>query len=445
MVPLMAGRDSFQIVASQAAFGMTKESEEWAVRALSPCDERLQDGRQIPDMATPASAVITNRILTTITPPSVPGATMWNLAALSPPLPDVAFMYKKWDPMTQDPLTVAWTVVPYADVKPGTLAAIRGVNANLSLTYTVDSGTLHGSAEQVRQTQKGHTFSLNASALNDQGMVLIAQYGDKLTKASDLVIATQQALTDPEPDDRNIGSALIITDVPLTTDAIFAKDPHAVRQNARLGAYVPLKLNDPVTLFEPVGENVYRGAVSPVTAPPYPGPLPVALQTDIPNDPDTQYPTLITVGPPIVEDNVTWDQILASVCPTNMQTGIVFFEGLSVSASIDVKTVAALEVVATGRSPWTGFMSESPDDSEEVQRRVHEMQKKMASGYPASFNFLGTLLSNVLPYLGMAAAHVARGLYTKYVRPWLTRDGGQNLRESQRQRNIGSYIEPSLD
>lgn len=404
--------------------GLSVAGEEWCVRAISPCDERFEEGRQIPDLATAESAVITSRQITAITGPGGTGQ-LWNLLVVTIPVPEIAFIYKKWQPSdVSDPTTLPWTVVRYRAVQQGVLNITGRSASSTQYSYKITDGTLLTQAEQFRQSAKGLTLNLNASALNNQGMVMIAQYGEKMTYVSDFaydfedVVAPEQLNVGGETSTGvtsplNMGPVYVIDEVPTTTDQIFQKDPHAVRQNARLGAYLPLKFNDPVSPFQPVALAELRAdGESSASATPISALVPLVVQsTTTTSTISKQWLQSPDHGPPAG----TRASICGTAGLTNMQVGTVFFEGISLSASVDVKAVAALEVVATGDSTWAGFMRSSPEEDDVVQKQVHAVQRRLPSGHPSSYNFLGTLLTKVAPMLGGLAVDLVTSLYHKFV------------------------------
>lgn len=399
-------------------YGITRAGEEWAVRAISPCDERLQEGRQIPDLAGTTSAVITQRIITAITPPTMTGTdSTWNLLVVTPPIPDVAFMFKRWS-ASADPGTLDWEVVVFRDVIPGrtNLAIASHLVDTYAFPFPGETNTILNSAEQYRVTQKGHTLNLNASALYNGGMILAGQYGDKMYIKGDMILQGDDAfITSPNSVPvENMGSILVIDDIPASTEEIFAKDPHAMRAPARFGCYLPLKFNDPVSPYSATVSNAYYSDDGTTVIRAITGPLPVYERKyrgdAIANA--TQFKPIIWGE---VDPLANYRPVLSSVGTTNTQTGVIYCEGLDVKASIDIKTVAALEVVASGTSPWTGFMKDCPEEDDVVQKQVHSVQRRMDSAYPASYNLVGTLLSSVLPALGGIAVNLVKGLWTKYV------------------------------
>lgn len=384
----------------------TVEAEEWAVRAISPCDERVQNGRQIPDGSSAPSAVITSRILTVIEPPATVGSEkLWNCQFVVAPLPDVAFVYKKWT-SAQTNKDVPWVPVTYDNVRFGSLqfpadptianpnppdVALNpgGVGRNI--------GTLLTNAEQTRQTMKGLTIELNASALHNGGMVLAGQYGDKITRVVNTILSPKTGYATPDYDKIPAsckGAAYVVQNVPSNTEQLFDKDSLAVRMPARKGVYLPLKFNDAESPYAETDSNQYPSAE---------GPIPVMFQTKYDGFNQTQEFLPAPNG-----------NFLGSAGLMNMQTGVVFFSGLELEASLDVKTVSALEVVPRSVGNWTGFSQESPENVPDAQRHVHEVQRKLASAHPASYNFLGTLLATVLPYLGDVAKAVVGGLVSRF-------------------------------
>lgn len=402
----VGGRSDLTRLAESLGFE-TVEAEEWAVRAISPCDERLQNARQFPDNSGTDSAVITSRILHTVVPPAE--ATMWNCIVYFPPLPDVAFLYQAWDPTTGVVSDAKWTAVPYRDVQHGeaTWPVEAGTPPSDNYPAMINRGTLIAQVEQFRQTQKGATINLNASSLTNQGMVLTAQYGDEPV----LLPGFEQGdLSDPVV--AGFGSAelrgtvIALRDIPVTTDGIFAKDPHATRTPARLGSYLPLKYNNPVSPYRGVTSNEYYSTNGTNRAENN-GPAAVVLSFE-------EFGGQVMVPIYTAAPTSAHTTVLTSVGWTNMNTGIVYFEGLDPKATLDVKVVAGLELVATGDSVWTGFMEPPPQGSDEAQRQVHAIQRRLPSGFPASYNSLGTLLSMVMPYLGKLATDLVGGWINKF-------------------------------
>lgn len=390
----------------------TVEAEEWAVRALSPCDERIQNGRQIPDGSTTASIVVTSRVITAITSPD--GEKPWNLLVATVPLPDVAFLYKAWRTMDVKPKD--WTVARYTNLDAGSI----GISTNNNTTPypveptigSVQTGALVKQARMVRTTMKGHTLSLNASSTTNQGMVLAAQYGDLMPKVSNarLTLASEDPVYDSV---KESGSVILIENIPETTEHIFQIDPQAVRQSAREGVYLPLKFNNSKSPYTSVQTNNYWNETEGTAKDnlPIQGPLPVMVRYRSANN-EREFNEFLFTGP---EDTTTHRKpCLASIGVMNTQCGVVYFEGLSGQASIDVKTVNALELTPSETSEWQGFLDEAPEGDLTIQEAVHSAQRKMPSAYPARYNFLGTLFNMVLPMLGPLAQKLVGGLVDRF-------------------------------
>jgi hypothetical protein len=266
------------------------------------------------------------------------------------------------------------------------------------------------------------TINLNASALTNQGMVLAGQFGLKVTRVPDhpLVYTNDFPNANIPVDPANRGAVWVVNDLPETTDEVFAKDPHAVRQPARRGVYMPLKFNDPESLFSPLESTGYssnNGTSPNIADNPEMANSPIVLVHNGEN-------TWLRSGDP--SDGSC--QVLTAAGLVNLQTGVVIFNGLSKQASLDVKVVNALEVVADGTSAWTGFMKSAPDSDPGVMRQVHAVQKALPSAHPASANFLGTLLTTIAPTLGRIALGLVGGLVSKWV-----------------DRRRPRYVEPELD
>lgn len=383
-------------------------AEEWALRALSPCDERLGGTQRIPDMGIADSAGLTQRIINVITAPTAVGDDKtWDLLIYVPPLPDVAFVYKAWS-SSADPTTVSWKSVSYKDILGSTAYLPHWDETATRLAWSNKPGTLISNVEQFRQTHKGLTIQLNGNALTNQGMVLAGQYGDRLPIESDYPLLTEGGST-ADPAGRAYGSVIKMLDVPLSTDEIYAKDPAAMRGPARDGAYLALKFNGPVQEYSPArSTETYSNDGTTVLQNPQLIALPVVLTRFRPttNDYVEEFLTLNT--------GVNENEVVTSVGTTNLQTGVALFSGIDRAASIDVKVVSGLEIVASGSSPFSGFMEPPLEESDTAQRQVHLMQRRLASAYPAKYNVLGTLIATVLPALGSVAVSLVKGWWTRF-------------------------------
>lgn len=391
-----------------ALTGLTPRALAWAERAISPCDERFGTGAQIPDMSVAKSAVLTERIITTIA--AIGTGTTWNLIIATPPLPDVAFLYKAYD-SSVDPISVDWKTVTYRDINFGTLALPGGASVATSPTLPGEQDTLNNYATGYRQTMKGLTVELNASALTNQGMVLTAQYADMAYIKSDTVYIYNGASTIVgEPLSSNVGPAIILKEIPQTTDAMFAKDPQAVRMRARMGSYMPLKFNLPVSVMEAVETTELHHDGTGAESDAFRWAMPVFIEGDGSTGAGHgEYQPII-----ISDHSGPYKNVLATCGMTNMQVGQIFFEGLSPNASIDVKTIASLEVVAAAPSPWAGFMEDAPPESDEAQKQVHAIQRYMPSGHPAKDNLTGALLNFALPIISHIAGPLIRYAANKF-------------------------------
>lgn len=357
-------------------------------------------------MGTSASAAITQRVISVIEPPAAPEGGLWNIVVYVPPMPDVAFMYKKWH-NGQLPTDVSWIFVGYKDIA-GANNYLPHADQVGRVPYPGTRGTLVDNVEQFRQTHKGLTLQLNANALCDQGMMLAGQYGDKLSVESDYPLATGSGVPVAN-NTRKMGSVIKMLDVPYTTAELYAKDPGAMRGAAREGAYLPLKFNSPVQMYESVHTTeFYSTNGSTIDDSPTPVALPIVL-TRLRESDGVYLEEFLTVS-----SGTNDDLVASTVGFTNLQTGVIIGSGLDLKASIDIKTISGLEIVATGSSPFSGFMEPPLEESDAGQKQVHLIQRRMPSAHPASANMFGTLITSVLPALGGLAVELVRGWWNRF-------------------------------
>jgi len=398
--------------------GLTEQSEQWALRALSPCDERIGGAARIPDSSGTASAVLFNKIIHVVTAPGGPSGP-WNLLVYVPPFADVAFLYKAWK-TTVDPSTVDWTPVAYRDLVVGKANIPLTTNWDTIETSAGDDATLQLQTDEFRQTAKGLTATLNGSSITDQGMVLAAQWGDKYEMPTNFKIGYFTANPTAPPLPGNIKQAIVLRDVPTSTDDLFAKDPQAYRAQARAGAYLPLKFNGPVSDYVPVTTTA-SGVTDHQMG------LPVFI-----------YDSNTTVYQPVPFATTTAGAVvLLANGVTNMQSGAMLFEGLSDQVSIDIKVQSGLELVPSSSSNWTGFSEPPPADVDTAQRQVHLVQRHLASAHPASANWLGTLLKTVAMVLGPYAIKLLSGYATRGLNKLTSTTPGN--------KNSGGYIDEPVD
>lgn len=384
---------------------------EWAERAISPCDERLADGRQIPDDSDVSTAVLSSRTQTTIAAPDQ--TSTWNVRIYTPPLCDVAFMYETWK--TGAAPIGKWITVGYKNINyPTTLLPVTE-QASEKFASIYRNGDIYQNTVQFRQSAKGITCYLNVSELYNQGMMTAAQWGQKVQQDAQIVYAevdTSAFATAPE----NKAACILLKDVPSDSGSLLTLDPKAVMHPARLGCYLPLKFNQPEQSFMEKQEVAYyaqgQNHQTKLDVPEMGAPV-VVWTSNTGQTSGAVSPQFI----PVSDETPDHKQVavLASAGVTNMNCGMVFFEGLDPHASITIKTIASLEVVAAP-GVWSAFThTKPPYDGEEVFKKVHNIQSRLPSAYPHSFNTFGGLLSAVLPALGWAAKTIAGALATRFV------------------------------
>lgn len=237
------------------------------------------------------------------------------------------------------------------------------------------------SVESYRIISQSVTAELIAPALSNQGSVVAGQYINPVQKsyASRTTEASIQSVMMP----------IRWYDQP-PPQSYLALGTVAYTGQATQGLYMPLKLTD----FSVRHAN--RSAFhieSPVSlpAPFIPGPAGT-----------TGYPFYGAAGPTPIPVN------------SGEGIGIVYFNGLSVNASIRIRVRQSLEVFVRPGTPFAP-LTEAPLPPDELAVRMYsEISGKLKDAYPASYNDLGKLkeqivaiAKKVLPYVDPALSIAA--------------------------------------
>lgn len=396
--------------------GSMPEGKDWALRALHPCDDNMGGGVKVPDMNAINSAAMEYRALDSIGSPS--GSGNWDVRFLCLPLVDVPVVYATrrsgeswsyWKPISVGDTSVA----------PGRVRLrATSLTDHGTVAYFGDEGswrqtTLYDNATEFRSSFRGITFHLNANALSNQGMVTAGQFGgkpavDKLEFALvgshfDGTINTQEGSGQTVTYYTSECMANIFKDIPTNGSQLVLKSPNALRENANIGVYMPLKFDDPVhdyqpPVFTPKVKQKEGGGSSGETNPIIGGGPIYILDAESSSD------TAVDEG---IEGEVVWDTLpsgsgadrdgylLTSAGPVNHSVGMVIFEGIDNTATVNIKVRAGIEVVADVRSAWNPFMSVASKHDSAALAQVQNISRELAPAYPAEFNSLNMLLGAI--------------------------------------------------
>jgi hypothetical protein len=253
--------------------GATPSGRQWALTALHPCGKgeitssALGDLVGMPDtmtgaVVTPAYPGETNIKFDPSmfpTPPTT-GFTTWGIDIVIPPIPEIDYMYRIHD--DQHKLVSNWRVMrlpnfdnPYFEVPP-------------TSEDDLVVGTTMGSVGygRVRCIASGHTFTMDASATNDQGRVVVSQLAGQWTdyKLSPNLLAGSSAEAVTSVDFANqqttaqtfihtmtsaaadAGCNVQILSIPTDPTVLVSACPNSYQGEARCGAYVVSKFSSPL-------------------------------------------------------------------------------------------------------------------------------------------------------------------------------------------------------
>lgn len=185
----------------------------------------------------------------------------------------------------------------------------------------------------------------------------------------------------------------ISTGVPFDENTMTLSSPSLYTSQAKLGAYLPLRLCGPDQ--------------------PFVAPLAAGAEAFLPNpaatgDLDVLFPTSadVTFLPALVEnladqDTLTGQYVRSWVNPAygsnvdNVATGVVIFRGLHRLATVTIKTYDSLEIATRYNGPSRQFMKTPREFSPRSLEAYYRISHSLDQVYPASFNSLGSILATI--------------------------------------------------
>lgn len=302
--------------------GETEAGRQWVDAILHPCCEPQAKACGIPDRSSSLVVAPCYRSSTNISITPASGQTTWDLQVLLLPIPEIDYIYRTransaagWG---------AWTVqyLPnfkqFGDGAVGTLK-VQGIG-------------------KQRIMGRGHTMHLRASGTTNQGMCFAGQV---------TTLDWKREYDEGFNGSQGVAPATYFQHrVPLDSAELVSLDPAMVEWEAVNGVYMPLRFTDAVWNYYDTYQGLtisYLGTGDTPTS----GVLPASW---------TQLTDSSQVNPGNVNLPVPLAITLPSGAPTQLSsiipgtseitpflTGVVFFEGLDVSASIQVKTRQYME------------------------------------------------------------------------------------------------------
>jgi len=343
--------------------GTSVEGKKWALRCLHPCDEQGGGTLGIPDTTNLPVSLPECRSQTVVgAPHQITAGQTWDLVALIPDNPEIALvLYTKLSGQ-------GWVTV-----RNNLNSATPTYSAPLIVNYSLFSaGGLSKDATQWRTTHRGATFHLNASYIANQGMVYADNY------PVDYVRVSADAAPGPPPVPALAAS---LVRVPLM-------DPNSMTQrstrlyvnNAREGCYVVMYPVDATGAMPYFDEQSIGGDNANAR-----------VQFQYPDEWSPYVPGIPYQAP-------AYQTLLAPVARTaigGFSAGIVVFEGLDSTATVQIKTKAGIEMVPTNDSIAQAFTTQSPLLDRVALDAVARVAQRAPGAYPADYNDLSKVLGSI--------------------------------------------------
>jgi hypothetical protein len=399
------------VVSHLESLGVDQEAQRWLYKALHPPGST--HGHTLPDASYLAAIVPDYRTTVVITKDPTLPAGNWDLIVVKTPGDVVGALVAMGPAGTDfsDP-GVAVTVRSLTRIQGTVFGSVGGMSNVTPVAGVVTANgpkpysTVGPEAKPIawRKTASSLTAYMTASAIADQGTVYAMQlHRDYVPTKMDFGVYEDPGLA---------GSNVLVrrhsATMPLRESDMMLIDPKTYTNNARAGAFIPLRLSGPVQplvprLYAPSGgfSTTLIGAVEtqyePYSglAPAGPAPTPEILKDQPINAtadisgisvnssyaPTTQLPDpsrTLAVGTPVIDSGYD-----------NVHTGIIIFRGLDSSASITLKLIDTIEMVPMVDSPFKQFVEAPNRFSPTALGLYHALVQATPDVYPADYNSLG--------------------------------------------------------
>lgn len=348
-----------------AKIGRTDSGRAWVEKAIHPPGMPLSRICGMPDNeAFPSTVVEMRNTNTVVAPTMVSTDTTWNCLLLTLPGPEAPVLVWKWS---------ATAVSPTADMAVGANRPVILYNTNYNFTsWALD-------VSRWRMLYGSLTVELNAPEILNQGMVYCAQQrmeiglnGIENAQNNTIGLTAQQVL---------------LSQLPTNPSLLAQISPGFYKQLAREGVFTVQGLAQPTNLYQ-AGAEVFA-----------------TIGTAANHTPATG-----TYGcAPIGNRAVTWGSPY-SCCAgvsTNWSSSWVLFTGISQSATLELKSIHGYEMQAGVGSSFQLFVEPSAEPDSLAVDAYYSIRHGMADGYPAKFNFLGSLLSFIPAAISKIASWLA--------------------------------------
>jgi hypothetical protein len=360
------------------SLGSTDDGRKWAISALHPCEDALATPSGIPDHTQVPIVSPSFRNSTNIAMPAGLSDSSWDLQLVMLPSPEIDYIWRARANASTN--WSAWTLV-----RPSTFPALA---SGLATTLGASGYS------KYRFQGRGYTLHHIASATTNQGVVVAGQINAIAGPTTTVVSATPKAAGQIRDARYNPYT------VPASSQELTQQDSLSVEWNAPNGIYMPLRFPDPVHNYVDAADGevvVYDAGTTP--------------PTQVPQSFFTVSSALSNGGPPVVNQIIDIptpafqtpvdvpgaDSIgYGASNPGNLFAGVVFFLGLSPSASVQVKSRMHLECqVDTSGTAVQPFLHSSPILDRQAMDIVATIGQVQSHAYPAKFNDFGGILGSI--------------------------------------------------
>lgn len=418
--------------------GTTATGRDWSISALHPCGNQLSPG--LPDTISAAVATpdyrgeyeISYDTTMWATAPTTAGS--WGIQVVNPPIPEIASIYRLHDSSGQG--WSGWRVLrtPGFELPSGTYTGATIGKTLATMGYS-----------KWRAINRGTTYELDASALNDQGRITSGQLSF-LVREEDFANVTVNAAG--TTGNRIAGSdtdvKVVKLIVPDSPEFLVANCPGVYQEKAKHGAYVVHKFDTPLngyqfsttgdpSSFAHTDHGISGATASSVTqtntrVSGSRTALTVhATDTDVDDedDPDTFVSGSNSVpynpaGTPSLPApfGYNYGQLHPFISsPSGMQTSVTFIMGLPKTnpSNLRVKTRQGFECMSKGGAAISPFIHPAPTRDEIALDRVAAIMQKMNDAYPEKCNMFGGIMEIVRTFLpGAVRTAVDAGVKAGY-------------------------------
>jgi hypothetical protein len=381
------------------ALGMSSTSEggEWLDCYLHPCMEPAPKPRGVPDRSSAMVAAPLFKSTSTQSWTLSTGST-YDMQIAFLPIPEIDYVMRQRS--SSAATWTAWTVV----YMPNFVANQDGTAVTMA-TQGYGSQRIIG---------RGHTVHLIASGTTNQGMVFSGQVDG---------LDFEEQYTSNQSSSQGIpASRYLQYRVPFDPAELMALDNAATEMEAVHGCYMPLRFTENSWVYQQPRDGVLVGYDGTGTSP-TDGFLPQQWVQIVDNSALTPATVIMPNGVPTFavpsEAPTVGSKMVYGISdPTPFLTGIVFFQGIDVAASAQIKSRVYVEgqpeaatFSATGGASIRPFCEPSPLYDPQALHNAALIAQVSPHAYPAADNDFSGVMSkifSVLKTVGGAITGVAR-------------------------------------